>query len=73
MIVRDDHDIDRRHLAERQGHCLKALRSDEGGRRGARPPHGIGQNAYAVDFDQQGGVPEPRDPQAALRSALSTR
>jgi signal transduction histidine kinase/CheY-like chemotaxis protein len=29
VIVRDHHDIDRRHLAKRYGHRLKTLRSDE--------------------------------------------
>src|SRR4030088_1613055 len=34
VIVRDHHDVDRRHLAKRYGHRLKTFRSDErGGRR----------------------------------------
>src|ERR1700689_4069265 len=67
VIIRDHHDIDGRHLSKRYGHRLKTFRPDECRRRSARPPHRIGQNAYAVDLDQHRGVSEPRDSQTALR------
>ena len=65
VIVRDDHQVERRQRLERHRHRLEALRAGEPQRRGARSPHRIGQHAHAVDLDQHRRVSEPGGAQAA--------
>src|SRR5262245_37263465 len=49
---------------------MKALRTGEWNRRGAIAPNRIGQNAHAVDLDEQRRMSEPRHAQARCRTRL---
>ena len=59
VIVRDDHEIERRHCAQKHRHRLEPLGAKKPQRRRARSPHRIGEHPKAVDFDQQRRMAEP--------------
>ena len=60
-------------LGERQRRREEALRAEEGERRRALAPHRIDEHAPPVDLEQQRGVAEPRDAQAARRRRAIVR
>jgi len=66
MIVRDDDGIERRQGVDGHRHRMEALGAHEGKRRCAQAPNRIGEHAAAVDFQQHGGMPQPRSAQARL-------
>ena len=65
VVVRHDHEVDRRHRAQGNGHGLEALGAGEPRRRRARSPDRIGEHAQAVDLDQHRGMAEPGGAQPA--------
>src|SRR5258706_11201505 len=67
MVVRDDHNVHGRHLSQCHGHRLEALGSGERQGRCARAPHRVGEDANALDLDEDRRVPEPGRAQSALR------
>jgi hypothetical protein len=65
VVVRDDHEVQRRHRAKGNGHGLEALGAGEPRWRRARSPDRIGEHAQAVDLDQHRRMAEPGGAQSA--------
>src|SRR5215472_2935295 len=61
VIVRDEHDVDRRQVLEGDTGWRKALHPHRAGER-AQPlaPHGVGENVHAVELYEKRGVTDPR-------------
>jgi hypothetical protein len=53
VIVRDQHDVDRRQILERQAGPRDPARAGERQRARALRPVGIGQDVHAVELEQQ--------------------
>ena len=68
VIVRQQHHVERRQLADRRRDGMESLWASEGEWRRARAEHWIGEDAHAVDFDDERAVPEPGDAQAGRRN-----
>ena len=73
MIVRDQHQIERRQRTQRHRNGLEAFRTREPRRRGAHAPDRVGQHAQAVHLEKQRRVSEPGDAQAAAGRLQPTR
>ena len=74
VVVRDEHDVDRRQIGQRDRRGMEAPRSD-GQRRDAFGEHRVEQQAQAVELDVDAGVPiqNARKPlEAGASAALST-
>jgi len=57
VVVRDDHDVDRRKLICTDGHF--AIETGRTEYRNTLLEHRIGHHPVPVDIDEQGGVPQP--------------
>src|SRR5678816_4941452 len=68
VIVRQDDGVERRQRLEWGRRRVKALRTSESHGRDAIAPHGVRQNAYTVDLDDERRVPEPGDAEAGRRT-----
>jgi len=67
VVVGHDDRVDRRKRPQRDWNRLKPLGPDQARRRGAPPPHRVGQDPLPVDLYQDRGVPEPGGAQARAR------
>lgn len=67
VIVGNDDDIDPRQIAQGDWRWIPALGTCPRKRRGAPAPERIDEYFAAVNFEQRGGVAEPRDAQTRLR------
>src|SRR5471032_364671 len=61
VVVRLEHEIDRRQRVERDSGRLKPARSRESHGRRALREHGIGEDVQTADLNEQTRVPDPRD------------
>ena len=59
VVVRLEHDIERREIIERDPRWDPPSGTRERHRRGALAPHRIGEDVAAVDLNQQAGVSDP--------------
>ena len=73
VIVREQHHVERRQLADRRRDRDENAGARERNRRRAHSEDGIGENAHAVRFEQQRAVAEPRDAQAGRAAPCATR
>jgi hypothetical protein len=53
VVVGDDHRVERRELSDGDRDWLKAFGADEAARRDTPTPDRIGQDANAIDFEEQ--------------------
>ncbi len=70
VVVREDDDVDGRELVERRRDGVKALRPDEAERRGAVAEHGVGEDAPAIELEEDRAVPEPGRAKPGIGAAL---
>jgi hypothetical protein len=64
VVVRQDDAVDRRQRVERSRRRVKPLRTRKWQRGHTVAPDGISEDAHAIDFDEQRGVPQPCHTQA---------
>src|SRR5690606_25462012 len=60
MVMGDDHGVDAGQLLAFQKRGLETLGAD-GHRRSVAPEYGIDEETLSLQFQQQGGMPEPYD------------
>ena len=63
VIMRDDDGVDGWHIVERQGWLVPGVRAHPGKGRRPAAKDGVGEDANAIDLDDDSGVPQPREPQ----------
>ena len=67
VVVGDDDGVQRQQVGQRHRHRVQPLRPGEGERGAPRAEDGVEQDAVPVDLGEDGGVAQPRQPQAARR------
>ena len=73
VIVREDHEVQRRQVVERDARSDPAPRSRETERRGALAPHRIRQHVERSQLQQRAGVSDPRHRQGAVAGARGVK
>jgi len=66
VVVRDDHRVERREIADGHWHGLKSLRPEEAARRHTSTPDRIRKDPHPIDLEQQRRVPQPSRPQTGV-------
>src|ERR1044072_8705669 len=69
VIVRLEHDVERRQVVELDSRRHPAARTGERDRRGALAPHRVGEDVETRALNEQGGMPDPCDRQRRLGRA----